>query len=142
MNTTTENPTTSNRADANAEIVRRGYQAFNTADIEALMRIFDAGSSWHTPGRSSVAGDRVGRDAVFGQFGRYGGETAGTFKATLKKLAATDDGSVIALHHNSGQRNGKTLDTDCCIVFEVKDGRIVSGREHFSDLHNWEAFWA
>ena len=31
--------------------------------------------TWHTPGRSPIAGDHRGRDAVFTQFGRYGGET-------------------------------------------------------------------
>jgi len=24
----------------------------------------------------------------------------------------------------------------------VRDGRIVSGREHFFDLHAWDDFWA
>jgi hypothetical protein len=28
----------------------------------------------------------------------------------------------------------------CCIVFQVKDGRTVSRKEHFFDLHNWDAF--
>ncbi len=46
------------------------------------------------------------------------------------------------LHHNSPERNGKQLDTDCCIVFELKDGRIISGREHFFDLNNWDEFWS
>jgi ketosteroid isomerase-like protein len=54
----------------------------------------------------------------------------------------SDDGRVIGIHHNSAQRNGKRLDTGCCIVFEVKDGRIVDGREHFYDLHNWDQFWS
>jgi hypothetical protein len=30
----------------------------------------------------------------------------------------------------------------CCITFEVRDGRIVSGKEHFFDLHNWDDFWS
>ncbi len=72
-----------------------------------------------------------GRDAVFGQFGRYGGDTGGIFKAELKQVFTSDDGRVIGLHHNSGERNGKRLDTDCCIVFEVANGRMMSGREHF-----------
>ena len=49
---------------------------------------------------------------------------------------------MVAIHHNSGERNGKRLDSDCCIVFEVKNGQMVSGREHLYDLHNWDAFWA
>jgi len=130
------------RASENAEIVRRGYEAFNAADIEALTRLFAENASWHTPGRSPIAGDYLGRDAVFAQFDRYGGDTGGSFRADLKQVFTADDGRVIGLHHNGAERNGKRLDTDCCIVFEVADGCIVFGREHFSDLANWDEFWS
>ena len=116
--------------------------AFNAADIKTLTELMPENASWHTPGRSRIAGDHIGRDAVFAQFGRYGGETNGTFRADLKQVFGSDNGRVVAIHHNSGERNGKRLDSDCCIVFEVKDGQMVSGREHFYDLHNWDAFWA
>ncbi len=49
---------------------------------------------------------------------------------------ATDLGTGQPLEH------GKKLDVDCCIVFEVKDGRIVSGTEHFFDLYAWDDFWS
>lgn len=49
---------------------------------------------------------------------------------------------MIAVHHNTAERDGRTLDVNCCILFEVEDGRIVSGREHFFDLHARDAFWA
>jgi uncharacterized protein len=126
----------------NAEVVRRGYDAFNRADIATLAEIMDENASWHTPGRSPIAGHYQGRDAVFAQLGRYGGDTDGTFKAELKQVFTSPDGRVIGLHHNSAERNGKRLDTDCCIVFEVEDGRMVSGREHFYDLDNWDEFWS
>jgi uncharacterized protein len=126
----------------NAEIVRRGYHAFNTADMKTLTELFDENASWHTPGRGSIAGDRVGREAVFAQFARYGEETGGTFKAELRHVLADDNGRVVGIHHNSGVRNGKRLDVDCGIAFEFKDGRVTDGREHFYDLHAWEAFWS
>ena len=69
-------------------------------------------------------------------------ETQGTFKAELKQVFVADDGTVIGLHHNSGERNGKRLATDCCLVFEFENGRVVSGREVFADLHNWDEFWS
>ena len=130
------------QAERNVEIVRRGYEAFNTADMATLTEIFGEDAAWHTPGRSPVAGDHVGREAVFAQFGRYGGDTGGTFKAALQQLFAGEDGRVVALHHNSGERNGTHLDVDCCIVFEVEDGRITDGRELFADLYAWDGFWA
>ena len=124
-----------------ADLVRRGYKAFNEADMHTLHEIFDEKSSWHTPGRTTIAGDRRGREAVFAQFARYGGETNGTFKAALEDVFTTDDGRVIGLHRNTGERNGRRLDVMCCIVFEMKNGRVVSGREHFFDLYNWDQFW-
>jgi ketosteroid isomerase-like protein len=138
---TPDRPATARAADF-ADVVRRGYQAFNTGDIRMLHDVFGEQASWHTPGCSPIAGDHRGRTAVFAQFARYGGETEGTFKAALKQVLADDDGRVVGLHHNSGLRQGKCLDVDCCIEFQVRDGRIVSGREHFFDLHAWDAFWA
>ncbi len=126
----------------NADVIRRGYEAFNAADMKTLTELFDEHSSWHTPGKGSIGGDRAGRDAVFAQFGRYGGETKGTFKAELKHLLSDDEGRVVGVHHNSAMRNGRKLSVDCCILFEVKNGRIMSGREHFYDLHAWEQFWS
>ena len=131
-----------NDAERNAETVRRGYEAFNSADMKTLTDIFDENASWHTPGRSPLAGDHQGRDATFAQFGRYVGETGGTFKAALQHLSKSDDGRVIGVHHNSAERAGKHLDVGCCIVFEFKDGRIIHGREHFFDLYAWDEFWS
>lgn len=129
-------------AAENAETVRRGYEAFNAGDIETLTELFDESASWHTPGRSPIAGDYEGREAAFTQFGRYGGETGGTFRAELREVLADDSGRVVGIHHNSAERNGKRLDTDCCLVFQVENGRIVDGREHFFDVHNWDEFWS
>lgn len=52
-------------AAEDAATVRRGYEAFNTADMETLTELFDESASWHTPGRGSLAGDHQGRDATF-----------------------------------------------------------------------------
>ena len=130
------------QADENATVVRRGYDAFNTADMATLTEVMSENITWHTPGRSPIAGDHRGRDAAFAQFGRYGGETAGTFKATLLDVLPGDDGTVVGIHHNTGERNGKQLDVYCCLVFEVENGQITDGREHLYDLHAWDEFWS
>jgi hypothetical protein len=139
---TYEESTTSDVAAANAAIVRRGYAAFNRADLATLTELFDESASWHTPGRSSLAGDAEGRDAVFAQFGRYVGETGGSFKATLLRVLTDEYGRVIGIHHNTAERDGKQLDVYCCIVFEIEEGRIVDRRERFYELHAWDEFWS
>ena len=131
-----------NEAEKNAETVRRGYAAFNAGDMKTLTELFHERASWHTPGRSPIAGDHKGREAAFAQFGRDGGETNGTFKATLLHVLKGDDGRVVGIHHNTAERGGKHLDVGCCIVFEFKEGRVIDGREYFFDLHAWDEFWS
>jgi ketosteroid isomerase-like protein len=128
-------------AQEDVAVVRRGYEAFNTGDMETLSELFDEGASWHTPGHGSLAGDHEGREATFAYFGQLGGQTQGSFRATLERVTA-GDGRVIGIHHNTGERNGKQLDVECCLVFELKDGKVVDGREHFEDLYAWDDFWS
>ena len=129
-------------ATDDAAIVRRGYEAFNSGDMETLTGLFDENASWHTPGRGSLAGDHEGRDAAFAYFGRLGQETGGTFRAELLNLTANDEGRVVGVHRCTGERNGKRLDVECALVFELKDGLIADGREHFEDLYAWDEFWS
>ncbi len=93
-----------NQADQNAETVRSGYAAFNSADMKALKELFDENASWHTPGQSPISGVHKGHEAVLAQFCRYGGEKGGTFKATLLQVLKSDDGSIIGIHQNTAER--------------------------------------
>ena len=122
--------------------IRGGYEAFNAGDMETLSGLFTENASWHTPGRSPMAGDYEGRDATFGYFGQIGQQTAGTFQAEVKELTANDDGCVVGFHRCIGERNGKQLDVDCCLVFRLEDGRVTDAREHFQDLYKWDEFWS
>jgi ketosteroid isomerase-like protein len=89
-----------------------------------------------------MATDYQGRDATLAYFGRIGEETGGTFRAELKDLTADDDDRVVGIQRSTGERNGKHLDVSDCIVFQLKDGRIMDGREHFEDLYAWDEFWS
>jgi ketosteroid isomerase-like protein len=126
----------------NAAIVRRAYEAFNTADMETLTETFDESASWHTPGRGSFSGDRKSRDETLAFFGRLGQETGGTFRAELRHMAEDDEGLVVGIQTSTGDRGGKHLEVSNCIVFELEDGRITNGREHFQDLYAWDEFWS
>ena len=128
-------------ADENAAIVRRGYEAFNSGDMKTLTELFDESAVWRVSGRSSLAGDHEGRDAAFAYFGRLGQETGGTFRAELQHLLADGD-RVVGIHHNSAERDGKQLDVDVCLVFQLENGRITEGVEHYRDLYAWDEFWS
>jgi hypothetical protein len=61
------------------------------------------------PGRSLLAGDHRGTDAVLGFFGRTTELTAGTFRADLHEVVA-DDQQAVGLHAARGEREGRTLE--------------------------------
>lgn len=129
-------------ADENAALIRRGYAAFNSGDVNTLNELFDENAVWHTPGRSSLAGDHQGREATFGYFGRLGQETGGTFRAELQQVLADDEDRAVGIHHNSGDRDGKHLDVDSVLVFQLNDGRVTEGWEYFRDVYAWDEFWS
>ena len=115
----------------NVAVVRRGYEAFNTADMDTLIELFDESASWHTPGRSRLC--RRPEDAR---------RPLPTSAGTWARRAAPSRPTLQPCPHrrgrprgrhptNTGERNGKQLDVDCCIVFELENGRITDGREHF-----------
>jgi ketosteroid isomerase-like protein len=128
--------------EENVAIMQRAYDAFNTGDIDTLVELFDESVVWHLPGRSAMANDYQGRDATLGYFGQIGQETGGTFRAELQHLLADDDDRVVGVQRSTGDRDGKHLDVGNAIVFQLKDGRVTDGREHFEDLYAWDEFWS
>src|SRR5205085_3579527 len=128
-------------ADDNAATMRRAYAAFNSGDMNTLIALFDDGVVWHLPGRSRFADDYQGRDATLAYFGQLAQETGGTFRAELQHLLVDDEDRAIGIQRSTAQRDGKHLDVGNCIVFELKDGRITDGREHFHDLYAWDESW-
>ena len=129
-------------ADENVAIMRRAYEAFNSGDLDTVAETFDESVVWHLPGRSSMADDYEGRDATLEYFGKLAQETGGTFRAELQHLAADGDSRVVGIQRSTADRGGKHLDVADCIVFELKDGRMTDGREHFEDLYAWDEFWS
>jgi ketosteroid isomerase-like protein len=50
----------------NEELVRRGYDVFNNADVETLRQVFADTTILHEPGPSPISGDYEGLDQVLG----------------------------------------------------------------------------
>ena len=71
-----------------------------------------------------------------------GQETGGSYRAELRHLLANDDDLVAGVQQNTAERNGKRLAVDLCLLFQLKDGRITEGWEHFQDLYAWDEFWS
>jgi ketosteroid isomerase-like protein len=133
MGTITEHP--------NAALVRSGYEAFNTGDIEALTALFSPDVTLLQPGESRLSRLYVGRDDVFGFFGAMAAETGGTFRANLRELYANDT-QVVAVHTATGTRGDDTLSADAALVFELSDGIVTAITIHQRRQEEWDEFFS
>ena len=128
-------------AHPNEELVRRGYEAFNNADVDTLRQLFADTTIFHEPGRSPISGDYQGLDQVLGFFGTLAERSGGTFRATLHDVVANDEHAV-ALLGVSAEREGKTLKDNTVQVWHIKDGKVTESWLHPSDAYASDEFWA
>ena len=128
-------------AHPNEELVRRGYEAFNTADVETLREVFTDTTIFHEPGRSPISGDYQGLDQVLGFFGTLAERSGGTFRATLHDVVANDEHAV-GLHSSDAERDGRRAHSPTVLVFHIRDGKLAETWSHHHDQHDFDAFWA
>jgi uncharacterized protein len=128
-------------ADVDASVVRQFYQSFAARDFEAVRSCFAPDALWHLPGKSAIAGDHVGWDAIFTDFlAKIGPLSGGTFKAELMDIAVGEQ-YVVAIQHATASHNGKSLDITGCQLMRIEDGKIVEVRGHYSDQEALDTFW-
>lgn len=122
----------------NAAAYRRTADAFRARDTEALAGLIDDEVVWHVPGTTPLAGEVVGRDALFDWFDRLREVTDGTFTLKEHDVLGTDD-HVVALSEASAVRDGSRVSVNVVIVMHFRDGRQQERWFHPSDLAAWDA---
>lgn len=126
----------------NVALVRRGFDAFNRADVSTLSTLIAADAVQHMPGSNQFAGDHRGRDQILGMYGRMGEQTNGTFGADLEDLTLGGADTVIARYAARGERNGKALSGSHRLTFTIRDGQIVELVDTADDLASRDQFLA
>ena len=128
-------------ASENADRIRAGYKAFNAGDVPALSELFADDIVWHFPGTSKLAGEHIGRDATLGALGGYGAASNGTLQANLVDVVADGD-RVLGWAKDTGTNATGALAVDSVVIFTLRDGRVVDGRQIVSDEAALDAFLA
>ena len=129
----------------NAALHRKGHEAFSKGDMATLAELIAKDTLWHTAGRSPVAGDRRGRDAVFEFFAKLAELSGGTMKIHDHDFLASDAHShqhTVALFRITAARTGKTLDANYCEVVHWRDGQVVEDWGFAYDQYAFDAFWS
>ncbi len=118
----------------NVTLFRRGYDAFNSGDMEAVRATFADDIVWHTQGRSRFSGDQRGIENTLALFMELIQATNGTWKLEVHDIVANDEHAV-ALVTSSYEIDGKQHSDNAAHIVHVKDGKVTE-----SWFHAWNPY--
>ena len=126
-------------SEENVETFRRGMEAYNRRDIEAMLVLWHPEAEWY-PFTAQVEGD----DTYHGHEGLR--QWWANFDATFAEIDASVDevrdlgDTVLALGRLRARfRSGVALDTDIAWLTRYRDGLAVWGRSYQSHAEALEA---
>jgi ketosteroid isomerase-like protein len=93
------------------------------------------------PGRSPIAGDHTGIEAVMDYFERRRALARATFRVNVRAVLARDD-LVIQLAGGTAELGGSEVAWETVGVFRVREGRIAEGRLVPFDQYLFDEVWS
>jgi ketosteroid isomerase-like protein len=126
-------------AREDAELVRRGYEAFIAGDMVWLNEHLHERVVWHVPGHNLLSGDHTGREDVLAFFGRTVQIALPEFE--IHDVVASDD-HVVALSTIRWRRNdnGETFEDHVGQVFHLDGGKVLEVWTMGEDLAGYDRF--
>jgi ketosteroid isomerase-like protein len=125
----------------NLELLRRGYAAYDSGDMDTINELFADDVVWHIAGRSPLSGDYIGKEQVFGFFAKLVEMSDGTSKVSVHDLLANDEHGV-AIVTESATRNGQTHEGNAAHVFHLHGGQVTEFWDAQTDQSAADEFWA
>jgi ketosteroid isomerase-like protein len=113
----------SDEAEKNVEIVRRGFEAFETMDMDAFTADWHPQLVWDVSGYDGWPGSKtsyVGAPEILQEFGGFMGSVRG-LQVTDLEVTPLEDGRVLATYHERRINEGDTepVHLDIGIVYEL-----------------------
>lgn len=125
----------------NLDILRRGYAAYGSGDLDTVNELFADDIVWHVAGRSQISGDYTGKEQVFGFFGKLQELSGGTSRLDVHDIVAGDEHGV-AIVSESAERNGRSHTSRAAHVFHLRDGKVTEMWDAQVDQYSSDEFWA
>jgi ketosteroid isomerase-like protein len=109
----------------NTDVIKRGYEAFNNGDAEALSEVFADDIQWEGPNAEGVpmSGKHDGKDAVLQALGQIG-ERFEAFNVRPDELIEEGDTVVVLSHLEAKARNGNEVKLPGAEVYRMSGGKI------------------
>ena len=103
--------------EQNIEVVKKGYEAFMSGDMETLMSLLDDNIEWIQPGQSAVSGTYHGKSELGEYISRLAEKST---TVNPHRFIADGDTVVVLSETTSGGETSQDAD-----VFTLRDGKLV-----------------
>ncbi len=111
-------------AHPNEDLLRRGYEAFGTGDLDTVFSLFADDMVWHNGGSNQLSGDYRGHQAITGMFGKLLEVTGGTLRLDIHDVLANDThGTVLVTAH--AERDGQPIAVREVNIWHLADGKAT-----------------
>ncbi len=118
------------------------YDALLAGDVSAAAVVLDDASILHVPGRSGLAGDYQGTEAIVGLFGRMAEYTHDTLQLDSPRLVAEDIRMLVLQGHMSATASQTHLDTDVIHALSLRGDKIQEAWLFSLNQDDFDEFWA
>ena len=122
--------------------VRSRYNALLSGDLSAAAVVLDDASVLHVPGRSGLAGDYQGQEAIVGVLERMAQYTHGTLHLGSPTLVAEDVHVLVLQGHISATATRTQLDTDVIHALSLRGDKIQEAWIFSLNQDDFDEFWA
>lgn len=112
----------SDQTTQNIEVIKKGYEAFSSGDIETVMNLFDDDVEWVQPGDSTISGTYRGKTEVIEYLGRLAEKDVAV---KVNRLIGEGDTVIALTDVSAGGESGQNAD-----VFTLRDGKTVRVQVH------------
>ena len=103
-----------------------GSRPSTQRDIETLRELIAEDAVQTMVGDNVVSGEFKGLDHILGMYGTLAELTNGTYSVTIEETFTDGNGTVVVVHRQTAERNGKRLDNRQALVFKIEGGKVVS----------------
>ena len=126
----------------NVDLVRGGYDDFNSGNIEGLTARFDPEVEWIEPGGGKApSGTFRGPNSVANEVFTTVPENFNEFTCTVEEANDQGDTVVVTARFKGKSKSGSELDTQAEHVWEVRDGKVMRF-ENKVDQQAWAEGWS
>lgn len=121
-------------------VVRHAFEHFEDGDLELLRVVMADDVVWHEPGRSAIAGDYGGPEAVLGFLAELKRRSKGTFRAEVTDILSEPERAMVVMRETA-ELDGRALDELAVADFEIHHKKITEVTVYHYDIYSFDEFW-